>query len=199
MRMAIAVAAILMGAGGASAQTIESVYSDFDPAQCTVFSAGDPDSGEPRQAVCPGLWGYPVLLQSIEDNNSLYFGFPPEGELVSRWASFLDAGTPHGVIEWRVSSQDGRTVPLATILRWFVAVPDRDKPVEVLVVNKVGLIEEWQGCVVGYVVATGNPGANEIAREIADARGSEPECRGTMPEIDEGAVPLPEYMLYGYG
>lgn len=159
-----------------------------------MFASGAPEESEPRQAVCPGYGGYPVLLQTIGDNNSLYFGFPPDGELVSRWASFVDAGTPHAVIEWRVSSEDGRKVPLATIQRWSVAVPDRESPVEVLVVNKVGLIEQWRGCIVGYVVATGNPGANEVARRVADAAAG---CEG-LPVVEEGDVPLPEYMVYGY-
>lgn len=198
MRISLAVAAILVSAGSAQAQTIDSVYTDFDPMQCMVFSSGDPDAGEPRQAVCPGFGGYPVLLQTLEDNASLYFGFPPQGELVSRWASFLDTGTPHAVIEWRILSENDRTVPLATILRWSVAVPKRESPVEVLVVNKVGLIAQWEGCIAGYVVATGNPGANEAAREIADAAGAAPECDPTLPVIEEGTVPLPRYMLYGY-
>jgi hypothetical protein len=51
---------------------------------------------------------------------------------------------------------------------------------------------------VGYVVATGNPNANEAARTIADTFGSAPQCRTIEPVIEEGTVPLPQYMLYGY-
>lgn len=194
MRIGLAAIAILAGTAGAAGQTIESVYTDFDPAQCMAFASGAPEEGEPRQAVCPGYGGYPVLLQTIEDNNSIYFGFPPDGPLVSRWASFMDAGTPHKVIEWRVLRKEGRKVPLATIQRWSVAVPERENPVEVLVVNRVGLIEQWRGCIVGYVVATGNPGANEAARRVADAATG---CEG-LPAVEEGTVPLPEHTVYGY-
>ncbi len=198
IRTGLAVMAMLFGMNGASAQTVESIYTDFDAAQCAMFAPGDPENGVPRQAVCPGYGGYPVLLQSIGDNQSLYFGFPPDGELISRWASFVDTGTAHDVIEWRVRTEGDRRVPLATIQRWFVDVPERESPVEVLVVQKVGLIEAWQGCIVGYVVATGNPNANEAARTIADTFGSAPQCRTIEPVIEEGTVPLPQYMLYGY-
>ncbi len=198
MRIGLAIVAMLSGMAGASAQTIESVYTDFDAAECVMFAPGEAEAGMPRQAVCPGYGGYPVLLQTIGDNHSLYFGFPPQGELVSRWASFVDTGTPHDVIEWRVLAERDRQVPQATIQRWFVAVPERDDPVEVLLVQKVGLIEDWQGCIVGYVVATGNPDANEAARKIADALGSAPQCRTIEPVIEAGSVPLPEYMLYGF-
>lgn len=197
-RIGFAVMAMLLGMAGAWAQTIESVYTDFDATRCVMFAPGEADTGIPRQAVCPGYGGYPVLLQTMGGNHSLYFGFPPQGELVSRWASFVDTGTPHDVIEWRVLSEGERQIPLATIQRWFVAAPERDAPVEVLLVQKVGLIEAWQGCIVGYVVATGNPGANETARKIADTLAREPECPAIEPVIEEGTVPLPEYMLYGY-
>lgn len=198
MKVLLATITVLSAVASASAQAIDSIYTDFDAAHCAVFSPGDSEAGEPRQAVCPGFGGYPVLFQSLDDNQSLYYGFPPHGELVSRWAGFADGGQAHGVIEWRVIDDGQRRSPVATIHRWSVATATDDAPVEVLVIQKVGLIEEWQGCIVGYVVATGNPDANETARRIADSKALEPECRLIEPAIEQGPIPLPRPVFYGY-
>ena len=90
-----------------------------------------------------------------------------------------------------------REGPFATIHRWFVSAdPENpDKSVEVLAIEKVGQVTDRSGCVVGYVVASGNAGANEAARRIADQRARAFGCGADEPTIEQGSVPMPDYVL----
>jgi hypothetical protein len=199
MRPALAAAIILALSSPAYAERISSAYTEVNPSDCLIFTTADAAKGTPRQAICPGYGGYPVLVLTTSERESVYYGFPPRGEFVSRWASFSDPNRMGETIEWRVLEDGERSVPFAAIQRWFIDDPDHTgRVVEVLVVRKVGQIEEWQGCIVGYVVATGNAEANRKAREIADAKGREHDCRVIDVAIEEGARPLPPFTLYGY-
>ncbi|WP_139789052.1 hypothetical protein [Manganibacter manganicus] len=183
----------------AQAGDITSAYTKIDPSDCMVFTTADAANGVPRQAVCPGYGGYPVLILTTADRESVYYGFPPHGEFISRWVSFSAPNRMGGTIEWRVLTEGDRSVPVAAIQRWFIDDPNHSEAaVEVLVVRKVGQIEEWRGCILGYVVATGNADANQKAREIADAKAHENDCRIIDVAIEEGARPLPSITLYGY-
>lgn len=198
MRTALLTTFAMVLSCAAQAQPISSAYTKIDLADCIVFTTADAAEGIPQQAVCPGYGGYPILVQSTSTHQSVYYGFPPHGELISRWASFSDPNRMSSTIEWRILTAGERSVPFAAIQRWFI--DDAEMPgttVEVLVVRKVGQVEEWQGCILGYVVATGNAHANRTAREIADTKGRT-ECRPGGAVIKEGTVPLPEYTLYGY-
>ena len=178
---------------------ITSAYTKIDPSDCMAFTAADAAEGIPRQAVCAGYGGYPVLVLTTTDRQSAYYGFPPHGAFISRWASFFDPNRMGETIEWRILTEGGRAVPFAAIQRWFVDDPNHSgTAVEVLVVRKVGRVEEWRGCILGYVVATGNADANRKAREIADAKANEDDCRLVDEAIEEGTVPLPRITLYGY-
>ncbi|HTN64450.1 MAG TPA: hypothetical protein VL147_23315 [Devosia sp.] len=79
------------------------------------------------------------------------------------------------------------------IHRWFVTVANASQPVEALVVQKVGQLHPRAGCVVGYVVATGHPDANQKARQIADGKARNHSC-GDQPTIDAGSVPVPAFV-----
>jgi hypothetical protein len=199
IRIGLAVALALIVSGQAQAGDITSAYTKIDPADCLAFTIADAAKGIPKQAVCQGYGGYPVLVLATSERQSVYYGFPPHGEFISRWASFRAPNRMGTTIEWRILTDGERSVPFAAIQRWFVDDPDHDgTAVEVLVVRKVGQIEQWQGCIVGYVVAIGNADANRKAREIADAKGREHNCRAIDEVVEEGAVPLPRRTLFGY-
>ncbi len=156
----------------AGAAEISSVYTDLDVGKdCTIFSAAGEGDGDWANMVCNGYRGYPVVIYSADLRQSMFYGFPPAGDLAPAWESFAAFNTTAAKIEWRLETQGGRAVPFAVIQRWFVSDPeDADKKTEVLVVAKVGQIAERDGCVVGLVVATGNPKANETARKIPMSR-----------------------------
>lgn len=199
IRPALVAAIILAWSLPAQAQRISSIYTEADLSDCLTFTTADVANGIPRQAVCPGYGGYPVLVLATSNRESVYYGFPPHREFVSRWASFSDPNRMGETIEWRVLTEGERSIPVAAIQRWFIDDPNHSgAAVEVLVVRKVGQIGEWQGCIVGYVVATGNADANRKAREIADAKAHENDCRLIDEVIEEGTVSLPPITLYGY-
>ncbi len=193
LRLLFAAAALALS-GAASAEDIRSEYTDIDMAKgCAPFAAADPeDGGDWMNMVCPGWRGWPVLAYYSDARESLFYGFPPDGDLAPDWESFGGFNSTATRIEWRIARDGALEVPFATIHRWYVADPDDDaNPIQVLVVEKVGQIHERIGCAVGYVVATGNPGHNEEARAIADADARGFLCGEDEPAVVEGTVPLP--------
>lgn len=174
----------------ATAQEIVSEYTDLNvDKHCSTFAAGEKGEGDWSNFVCQGWRGYPVLIYYADAHESLFYGFPQGGDLAPNWESFDGFNQSGPRIEWRIERDGPRAVPFATIHRRSVTVSDGHKPVEVLVVQKVGELHAREGCVVGYVVATGNPDANEKARRIADGIARGFSC-GEPPKIDAGSVPV---------
>lgn len=167
-RMLTVAAALVLSGGAGHAGEISSAYTDVDFDQhCSTFESGQ-DGEEFANMVCDGWRGYPVLVSAGDLRESLFYGYPPEGTLP--WESFSAFNRTGPRIEWRIEVQGATSAPFATIHRWFVNTdPDNaEKTTEVLVVSKVGQVEDRQGCVVGLVRATGNPDANAEARKVAD-------------------------------
>lgn len=184
-------AAILCANATAHAETIESVYSDLTiERDCFLFSASE-EEGDSASFACNGYLGYPVQIYSGDLRESVFYGYPPESE--HKWESFGTFNSSGPKIEWRVSVEGDRKTPFATIHRWFVNndPDDPEKKTEVLVVEKVGQVEKHEGCAVGYVVATGNPQANDTARKIADEQVRDFVCGADEPVQVEGEVGVP--------
>ncbi len=110
---------------------------------CTVFASAAEGEGEWANLVCSGYRGYPVLIYSGDLRESVFYGFPPGGDLAPAWESFSAFNSTGAKIEWRIDTDNGRSVPFAAIHRWFVSAdPENpDKKTEVLVVEKVGQID----------------------------------------------------------
>jgi hypothetical protein len=176
-KTAFTAAILLVGATvAAAAGEISSAYTDIDTEKnCSVFSSNE-EGGDFANFVCAGWNGYPVLIYSGDLRESLFYGFPPQGELP--WESFVAFNSVGPKIEWRIEKNGSQAVPFATIHRWFVN-DNPDKPEErkdVLVVAKVGSVDERQGCTIGLVLASGNPQANDAARKIADEKAKSFRC-----------------------
>ncbi len=161
----------------ASAEQISSAYTDLDAGKdCTVFESLEGDEGEGSSMACNGYRGYPVLIFSGDLRESVFYGFPP-ADAEAAWESFGPFNSAGGKIEWRIATEKGLAIPFATIHRWSVSDPeDAEKQTEVLVIEKVGQVDRREGCAVGLVLATGNPGANEMARKIADEQARDFAC-----------------------
>jgi len=156
----------------AAAGEISSAYTDIDAEKtCSVFSANE-EGGEFANLACNGWQGYPVLIYSGDLRESVFYGFPPDGDLAPAWESFSAFNSTGPKIEWRIETDGPRSVPFATIHRWFVSADaeNPDRQTEVLVVEKVGQLHERAGCAVGLVLATGNAKANDAARKIEIGR-----------------------------
>lgn len=178
----------------AAAGEITSVYTDLHADKdCAVFASAEDDDGDWANMACSGWRGYPVLIYSGDLRESVFYGFPPGGDLAPAWESFSAFNSVGARIEWRIETENGRSVPFATIHRWRVSADaeNPDRQIEVLVIEKVGQIHQREGCAVGLVRATGNPNANEAARKIADER-----ARGFACGVDERVVvgsPMPDF------
>lgn len=192
MRVYAALIATLLAAGAARAETI-SAYTDINEANCSTFAISE-EGGEFANLVCNGYKGYPILIYSGDLRESLFYGFPPDGDLAPAWESFGAFNSTGPKVEWRVEKEGGLEIPYATIHRWFVSdADDSSKHTEVLVVEKVGQLHERDGCAVGLVVATGNPGANDAARLIADEQARGFICGADERVIIADGVPLPDF------
>ena len=166
----------------------DSVYTKIDTQNgCTVIDRpAEEEGGDWAKMLCPGYRDYPVHLSYGDLRDSLFYGFAPGG-VADSWESFGGFNSVSDTIEWRVE----RGVPFATIHRWTVSTGDAGKPVQVLVVEKVGQPGEREGCVVGYVVATGNSGHNRQARDLADRHARGFACWRDEPIVRAGTVALP--------
>jgi hypothetical protein len=190
MRVFVTGLFLIFLAHAAGAEEISSVYTDLNVEKdCTTFAVNE-EGGEFANLACNGYGGYPVLIYQADLRESIHYGFPKAGDHI--WESFAAFNSTGPKIEWRVSKDGGRTIPFATIHRWYVSDPENpEKTVEVLVVAKVGQVGEQEGCAIGLVVASGNPKANETARKIADE-----QARGFACDGDERVVvgePMPSF------
>jgi hypothetical protein len=191
-----AIAALTLGLSFQTASAeVSSAYTDLDSEKdCTVFSEAADGEGDWANLVCNGYRGYPVFIYYGDAREALFYGHPPGGDLAPVWESFDAFNSSGPKIEWRIDDSGGNAIPFATIHRWSVSDPeDAEKKIEVLVVEKVGQPYERDGCVVGYVVATGNLGANEKARRIADGQARDFACGADQPAIDQGTVAVPSF------
>ena len=176
----------------AAAGEISSVYTDLDlEKDCTVFASAEEGEGDWANLVCSGYRGYPVFIYSGDLRESVFYGFPPGGDLAPAWESFSAFNSTGSRIEWRIEAENGKSIPFATIHRWSVSADaeNPDRQIEVLVVEKVGQMHQRDGCAVGLVLATGNPQANEAARKIADEKARNFACGGDERVVVGGSVP----------
>ena len=174
----------------AAAGEIFSAYTDLDPANdCTTFAAAQDGEGDWANLACTGYRGYPVILYSADLRESVFYGFPPGGDIAPAWESFSAFNSVGPKIEWRIETEGAVAIPFAAIHRWKVSnAEDPDRQTEILVVEKVGQIHAREGCAVGLVLATGNPDANVAARRIADERAKDFAC-GVDERVVIGTVP----------
>ncbi|WP_048647334.1 hypothetical protein [Nitratireductor soli] len=194
MRLALSALFLTAMTGLAGGADIESAYTEFDVEKdCATFAVpAEGEEGDWANVVCPGWRGYPVLVYYGDLRESVFYGFPPAGDMAPPWESFAGFNHTGPTIEWRILTEGRRQRPIATIHRWFVAdAEETEKDIEVLVVEKVGQLQEHDGCVMGYVMATGNADANEKARRIADEQAFDFACGADQPVIDAGTIPLP--------
>lgn len=176
MKKAVLVfSALILMVASASAQLIESAYTDFDAKKCRhTPGKADEDYGEWR---CVGYDEIPIRMWAGDQRVTISYGSRAARELAARQT--LSAFNGEGPkIEWRVETDSGgQKKPFATIMRWSTTTSD-DKQGQirgqVLVVTRIGAAGV---CHVGYVDGRANPNANELAREIADKHAREFVCR----------------------
>lgn len=155
----------LVGALGVSQPAVagfNSAYTDINLNDCLVLDADDFGASW----ACPGYKGYPLMVTEGDLRFSLIYGFGAKAADGQTLPPFNTLGPK---IEWRLSNDSGRWMPIATIVRYHTAEPETgaDKG-QVLVVTQ---LVEGQTCHIAYVDALANPDANELARQAADKSG----------------------------
>ncbi|TIL42586.1 hypothetical protein [Mesorhizobium sp.] len=173
----------------ARAGDISSTYTDLDwKKDCVTYAQAEEGEGDWASLVCSGYRGYPVLIAYDDARESLFYGFPPS-DMTAVWESFVAFNTAAPKLEWRIETNGDRAVPFAVIHRRSISNPEAEnKPTDVLIVAKVAQPEIYEGCTVGLVLATGNPGANDQARKLADEKARTFAC-GKDKRVVIGDVP----------
>jgi hypothetical protein len=162
----------------AKAGDISSAYTDLDwKKDCVTYAQAGEGDGDWADLACSGYRGYPVLIAYDDARESLFYGFPPGGDMVSAWESFAGFNSSGPKVEWRIETTGDVVVPFAVIHRRSISDPDdENKPIEVLLVAKVAQMGARDGCTIGLVLATGNPQANDQARKLADEKAKSFAC-----------------------
>jgi hypothetical protein len=140
-----------------------SAYTDLDFDQCLVLDADDFVS----QWSCPGYRGYPLKVIQADLRFALQFGFNLDQE--PKRQTLPPFNTLGPTLEWRLSNESGRWLPIATIARYDTASKANGTPDgEVLVVTQ---LKPGQTCHIAYIDARANPDADVLARAAADTAG----------------------------
>ncbi|MEI9408419.1 hypothetical protein [Mesorhizobium salmacidum] len=174
----------------AQAGEISSAYTDLDwKKDCVTYAQAEQGDGDWADLACSGYRGYSVLIGYDDARESLFYGFPPGGDMTSAWESFSALNSSGAKVEWRIETNGDKAVPFAVIHRRSISDPeDETKKTEVLLVAKVAQMDARDGCTVGLVLATGNLTANDQARKIADEK-AKGFARGKDKRVVVGNVP----------
>ena len=136
-----------------------------------TYAQAEEGDGDWAELACSGYRGYPVLIAYDDARESLFYGFPPGGDMTSAWESFSGFNSSGTKVEWRIETTGDKAVPFAVIHRRSISNgEDANKSTDVLLVAKVGQMDARESCTVGLVLATGNPQANDQARKLADEK-----------------------------
>ncbi|MFK5979904.1 MAG: hypothetical protein QM488_13560 [Rhizobiaceae bacterium] len=156
------------------AENITSAYSNLNIETDCKFYGENVGDGTAR---CAGYKDYPVHFAEGDLRQMVQFGFVEKP--FEQWQSFSEFNRINNVIEWRLNGR----APYAAILRWFIenadpntGSPNKAHEGQVLVISTVGSDDNPDSCVVGYVDARANKGANELARQVADTLASNFRC-----------------------
>ena len=167
MRRLLAFSVLLWSVAALPAAAQSGFTSAYTPlkldSDCLVLDADDFGASW----ACPGYKGYPVYVSEGDLRFSLRYGFnidaEPGGQTLSPFNRLGDK------LEWRLSNQSGRWMPVATIVRYHIADIDTGEDSgQVLVVTQ---LVEGDSCHIAYIDARANDDANELARAAADAAG----------------------------
>lgn len=171
MRCFFAVA-IAAGFAGPAIAT-ETTFQKIGAAGCETIYTDEISA----TSLCTGPDGTPFLLTDGDARISVTFG-GVDRRSHPAFQSFANFNSVGDTIEWRVDEG----VPMSTVLRWHIQGGDGETGADgqVLVVSKVGSANS-PGCVVAYVDAMANRGANILARDAADMIAPNVDCATHVP------------------
>jgi hypothetical protein len=173
MKQLLAAALALLAVATPAHAAFNSAYTDINLDECLVLDADDFGASWS----CPGYKGYPLMVTEGDLRFALVYGFGAKAVDGQTLPPFNRLGEK---LEWRLSNDLGRWMPIATIVRYYTADPEtgEDKG-QVLVVTQ---LVEGNSCHIAYIDALANKDANELARQAADTSG-EFDCASDEVEI----------------
>lgn len=152
-------ASLVLLTGPAGSAEISHAYSKLDEASCMTLVVNEEEGWS--QQVCKGHDGIAVFVSEGDLRMSLSYRNQAADDRFFTFGNFNRVGD---TMEWRLRDEEGRKVPFATILRWYVSV-EQPREEQALVITK---IEENDFCIAGFVEATAERNANFLARDVAD-------------------------------
>ncbi len=156
----------------ASAQGVQSVYTNLDSKSCKTLEVDNSGAGWSRQQ-CPGTAGYKLLVEEGDLRQTVVVVRPNGSKQDLNIPVLVGGGSFSSVgakAEWRMKVQNGKRVPFALIIRFNVSDPsDSAKQISYLTITK---ITPQEICLTDSV----NPkaSANEEARRLADSSANRP-------------------------
>ena len=162
----------LFTAGTASAQGVQSIYTDLRGKGCKTLERDDEAAGYLLEE-CQGVAGYKVHLAHGDDRSNIEI-VGPEGSKYDLNFGQIGGGGFSSLgakAEWRVKKAQGKLVPIALIVR-FDLVTDSSRPEKTTSYLVVSKITPREVCRIGRVEP--GPNANQEARRMADGSASKP-------------------------
>jgi hypothetical protein len=188
----LAILAFLFGVcATAQAAGESSVYSDLNLDKCKaleLYKGGD--EGEGGIWECKGIKGFDVMYWEGDLRGNIAFGPKAHSQCTSS-QSFGAFNGPGAKIEWRLKYGQ----PIATILRWSTDNGSGEKGSKQnwLVVTKLNGADACRTA----LIDTKYPGANAVARELADKKSAAFNCEKDIPEIVSKAHFVATEMMSG--
>lgn len=169
--LSLAISLILAAAATASAQAIQSAYTDLNK-NCKTLERNDKEAGYLLER-CMGVAGYKILIESGDDRSNIQVVRPDGSKHDLNFGQIGGGGfsSVGAKAEWRVKKENGKLIPIALIIRFDVVTDssNSEKTTSYLVVSK---ITPRQVCRIGEVDP--GPNANEEARRMADSSADKP-------------------------
>lgn len=166
--LAVTCLSMLLSARDVAAAAFDSAYTPLDFGQCTIVEANDFSVTR----ACPGYMGIPVMVSEDDARFFVSFGLDSTHEKAAE-QTLAPFNTLGDTIEWRLTNASGAWMPFAAILRWFTDDGEGKKG-EVLVVTRIA---PENTCQIARIDVRKVEDANERARQIADARGLDFDCK----------------------
>jgi hypothetical protein len=163
-------AASLISAGAliASAQSIQSLYSDLESSKCKTLESQEEGSYALQQ--CPGIAGYKLLVEDFDLRQTVTVVKPDGTKHPLNFGGIISPGFSSlgPKAEWRIKAKD---LPVALIVRFNASEnpEDSSKITSYLIVSK---IMPEKICVTDKIPPGAN--ANEKARQAADNSAGKP-------------------------
>jgi hypothetical protein len=172
MKVLLCLIASLVCASSAAAQSNRSVYTPLGDKDCRkIKSAEAGDDG--YEGRCRGTAGYSLLLSEGDLRQNITIITPKGAQhSLDLWSVVSGGFSSVGPkAEWRLTSQNGKLVPVALIIR-YNASENPESPNKITSYLAVAKITPSEICVTEKI--SPGPKANEDARRAADAASTKP-------------------------